>query len=397
MEYQVQAYIDTFHNLFYTSGIWTGLCSLADRGVIDLDFVRPFTRHTLAADQLSVCLTIRAKGAARSLLVAIELRDRPDTFTMDILRRCDVYLKRNYFTPAVEKLPPDLRRKVHPFGLNHACRTPSSRAAIARTAWRQLAVRGLLSPLRTLRWLWQERDEYKQYWFTPGVDHFEQPPDTHVEQAVLFQTRIWEPGGSDPEKTARINDERVAMVRAMRKAFGQRFWGGLVPTALARERYPDLVTANPTRRWKYIAMSKRVLVGIYTRGLHDSLAIKMSEYLAASTCVVSEPLLFRLPEPLVAGKHYLLFQNAEECVERCAELLRSPERARAMREENHRYYLNEVEPAAHMLNCLNRSWCLGQLGAQDTASAERSAPVIDQSLIGGDRSGCNQAEVFQNA
>ena len=98
----------------------------------------------------------------------------------------------------------------------------------------------------------------------------------------------------------------------------------------------------------YLARKKRCLISVYTRGIEHSLAFKLGETLAASQCLVSVPLRYSLPTPLVAGTNYLPFETPDECVAACEELLGSPERARAMRHANHAYYVSEVEPAAHV-------------------------------------------------
>jgi hypothetical protein len=67
---------------------------------------------------------------------------------------------------------------------------------------------------------------------------------------------------------------------------------------------------------------------------------------------VTEPLKYRLPVPLEEGKNYLSFRTPEECVEACERLLGDPQFARQMRDENYRYYLNEVEPSALVYKCL---------------------------------------------
>lgn len=59
-----------------------------------------------------------------------------------------------------------------------------------------------------------------------------------------------------PERAAKIapfglnsplNDERVAMVRALKRAFGDRFAGGLVPTPFALATYPGEVTPHSSK------------------------------------------------------------------------------------------------------------------------------------------------------
>jgi hypothetical protein len=204
----------------------------------------------------------------------------------------------------------------------------------------------------------------REFLFLPDYRIFEQGPDVRVEPLVLFQTRVWEPEESS-EDLAKINEERVAMIRMMRKAFGQRFRGGIVPTPFAREHFPDVLLQESYRRTDYIKMVQRFLIGIYTKGLHHSLAFKLPEYLAASMCLVSDPLRNKLPQPLVSGQHYLQFETADECLAQCEWLLSHPQEAMEMRRQNFAYYRNWIRPPEHLLSCLNRAF---------EASGERGRP-----------------------
>src|SRR4051812_32824231 len=111
-------------------------------------------------------------------------------------------------------------------------------------------------------------------------------------------------------------------------------------------------------------MSKRSLVGVYSRGLHHSLAFKLAEYLAASKCVVSPPFRNELPAPLVEGANYLQFQSVEQCVAQCQRLLRDADLAAAMRRQNRAYFLREVEPASHLRRCLDRAFAANDIDSK---------------------------------
>ena len=98
------------------------------------------------------------------------------------------------------------------------------------------------------------------------------------------------------------------------------------------------------------------MIGIYTRGLHHSLAFKLGEYLASSKCIVTEPLRNELPSPLVPGKNYLEFSTPQECMQRCEQLLDDHDLANQMRRNNWEYYQREVRPDRHVLRCLERAF-----------------------------------------
>ena len=144
-----------------------------------------------------------------------------------------------------------------------------------------------------------------------------------------------------------MNQERIALVKTLRAEFGEQFIGGVVADPFARQLCPDVLADRNIYRSSYLELAKQCIVGVYSRGLHHSLAFKLSEYLAAGLCIVSEPLKHQLPVPLEAGTHYLPFTTHAECVAHCRRLLTDAEEASRMREANQAYYRKWVEPKAH--------------------------------------------------
>jgi hypothetical protein len=369
----VRVYVHPLQDLYHASKVYTGLLGLARLDRIRLRMVRS-DEHGL--DPLVVALGVDAGETDRR--VAVDLSDRSNSFNRDLLGRCDVYFKRSFHRPDVDALPEDLKGRILPFGLNYGCRGHGVTARALRALgpghpWHLLRM-GLLEKERS-------RDYFnglKQFLRLPAIEAYEMPPDEAAEPVVLFQTRLWEPGELSSAEQSEINEGRVALVRALRRAFGGRFWGGLVPTPYALRHFADAVTNRPTGRRAYVTQSRRAMVGVYTRGLHHSLAFKLPEYLASSKAVVADGLRNELPAPLREGVHYLGFRDPSECVEQCARLLDDPDRTASMRRANYRYYRAEVEPVAHLRRCLDRLREEGgptQCRPPDLASCLRTSPL----------------------
>jgi hypothetical protein len=192
------------------------------------------------------------------------------------------------------------------------------------------------------------------YLLTPGPSAFEQDPESAVEPTVAFQTRLWDDHEVAAGEGPLLNHERVTMVRALKEAFGPRFIGGLVPTKLARDRFPNDLTPHSSQYAEYLRIKKRCLISVYTRGVEHSLAFKLGETFAASQCLVSVPLRYELPKPLAPERNYLPFDTPAQCIAACRRLLDDRAFAQQMRLANHDYYLNDVEPAAHLARVLDR-------------------------------------------
>jgi hypothetical protein len=348
---EIVYYLSLEQDLYHASSIYTGLCQLSKHSAVRLKFV--VSRNGYAESAHTVCMQVRFSKSGESRLLAIDLSDHSDFFTIETLRTCDVYLKRSFYGPDVIRLPDELRCKVLPFGFNYACRSSASALRILATLIPSFLGRLAHTPQCGLRGIRTRIGVLEQFLTSPEPRAFERDPAQNVEPTILFQTRVWSPAEAT-DNVHEINEERVALVRLLRKAFGDRFQGGLVPTSYARHCYPDELSKFSSRHSQYITWGKKALIGINTRGLHHSLSFKFPEYFAASKCVISCPLRNELPVPVVEGQHYLAFRTAEECANHCDNILRNSTLAAGFRKEAWEYYQREIQPAAHLHNCLTR-------------------------------------------
>ncbi len=245
----------------------TGLDLLARAGAIDL-------RVAPAAEESPLqWVDYTPPGRAAPLHIAFDLSDHSDLWIKEGLEHCDLYFKRSYYRPHVDALSSPQRAKVISFGLNYSCATRSIKKTVGRV-WMAETTRQLFrSPRRTFGRANRLAGFLRQFLVQPDYRLFEQSPETPVESLILFQTRVWEPEESS-EDLEKVNEERAALVRALRKAFGARFRGGLVPTPFAQQRYPDVLLKEAFRRTEFIRMTKQNLIGVYTRGLHHSTGVQ---------------------------------------------------------------------------------------------------------------------------
>jgi hypothetical protein len=355
MDLEIVCYLSLRQDLWHASLIYTALCDLSNQGTAQVKFEVPRGDQSFDAESLyTVCMQVKFRKSGGNRLLAIDLLDRSDSFEIGPLKKCDVYLKRNYYQPHLLELPSEWRAKVIPFGLNYPCRSLASIQMIATTLVPKFVSNLTHPPWPGLKELRERTNNLWQFLSSPDPRAFERSPEEIAEPTILFQTRVWSPAEIS-ENAHEINGERVALVRALRKAFGSRFQGGLVPTSYASEHYPDEISRHSSKSSQYAKWGRKTLIGVNTEGLHHSLAFKLSEYLAGSKCVVSCPLRNELPAPLIEDQHYLVFRTPEQCVDRCARLLDDRKLAASLREEAWNYYRREVEPAAHLHSCLVRS------------------------------------------
>jgi hypothetical protein len=338
MMLRVEVFVGPAHDLIHTSRVLTGFCALAERGAIALSyhFPRDEANRWLVGDPMVIVFDVHDAGVTR---VAIDLRDG-EGVSYPITERVQWYFKRAYYPVECARLGP-LASRMRPFGLNYGCRSARSAARLLFTVGGAIALTGRVG-----------LDRIRQYLLTPAPEVFEQAPETHVEPLVAFQTRLWAPHEVAPEEAEPLNAERVNLVRALKREFGPRFVGGLVPTTFAQQHYAADLTPHSSKYVEYLAIKKRCLISVYTRGVEHSLAFKLGETFAASQCLVSVPLRYELPQPLEPDRHYLPFDTVEQCVAACHRLLGDARLAAEMRQANHRYYVEQVEPAAHLARVL---------------------------------------------
>ena len=176
---------------------------------------------------------------------------------------------------------------------------------------------------------------------------FEVGPSEPATAQVIFVTRVWEPTHDVADREA-INEQRATIVRMLRSELGSRFLGGIEPSAFATEHFGDCVTTLPTDQLSYLTTLHESAIAVSTRGLFKSNPHKLGEYLAASRAVVTERLHYDIPARIDAAPAAMTFNDPEQCVELCLQLLEDPARVQELRQQAWTYYNREVRPDAAM-------------------------------------------------
>ena len=359
-------------NSDYVSEFYAGLADLHATGVVDLRFgTRPAHRVRPINEQGILWLEVESAGARRPRRVCFDVFDWHEIASMDDLAAADIYFKRSYHAPYIGQLDARLRNKVVPLGLHYAC---SSRNETVLMRFRRMFAlsanclpdnQGSMRPIARLfaspAALFLRKLGYADSEKSPMfMDAFEVHPHEPAERKIFYRTRVYSP--QDAKDTYRlgrleeINDMRVDTIRALKGHFGDRFIGGLRPSPFAKQHYPDCMFPEDRGLRGHLELSKACLINVSTAGLHDSTSWKIPEYMAASRCIVSEPLTYETPVPLIEGIHHLAFRTPNECVRACEELLGDTEMASHMREANFAYYVSNVRPAQLMLTSLQATF-----------------------------------------
>ena len=277
--------------------------------------------------------------------------DMHDSHEIDLaqLSACDLYFKRSLRKG--ESRDEEQSKKVRAWGLNYPVESDAfDRFALFRH-WR--FNRGV----NKLRECWRHLPGARHR--SLSVSRFEGLPEDAPPRALLM-TRLWDPE-DDPtrskEKKAhfvQINEERVNCVRRLRAVLGDRFYGGVANTELARRCYPDAIVpeSGATSKWRYLERVRKHPICITTSGLHGSTGWRMGEYVAMSRAIISEELENEVPGGFHSPTHYLAFTQIAECEDLVVRLFEDAALRRGMMEACHQHYLEQGRPDRIVWNAL---------------------------------------------
>jgi len=366
--FQVEVCPDT--NQTHVLQIYAGLYDLQALGKIRLKLVRHFLSEVRHFKAFTLLIQVKELYSGQVRRICFDMVDSDRIASRDALVKCDVYFKRSFLKSSVDILPLKLKDKVLPYGFYYPCISKNEKNVIKRLLFefsirysesrsnipqlKKIFVQALkiINSRFRLRFL-----DKSLFGFT---DDIEIPPTQPAEQIILLQTRLWSPSEvcatEDLIKLDEMNRLRVNLVRVLKEKFGDRFVGGLIPTDFAKKHYPDHITTLSTNKQQYLKLIKRCLITIASTGLSNSIGSRFPEYLAASRCIISEPLGYEVPAPPDRYRNYIPFNTPQECVEACEFLLRNQRLASEMRWNNWEYYQKHVKPSALIANCLKRAF-----------------------------------------
>lgn len=335
--YRLTVFLHANISVQETSKIFEALQRLEHRGVISYSL-----KNTTCVTRPPCVLLVRAEdGVGRCREFAIDLMDQRDLVDLNTLDSVAIYFKRSFWPEALGEIAAPLRGKIQPFGLNNPSIGLRAAMKILGSRFREGRKPQLLA-----------RDTRQLLAILPFNALDRQKPQ-EAEPLVLYQTRVWEDHDADVHA---INEQRCALVRTLRRRLGDRFIGGIIPTVFARRQYPDVLTTLPFSMRSYSSLLRRASVGVYSEGLHQSIAFKMSEYLASQCCLVADRVGAVLPRPLEEGRHFLKYEDPDSCVDQCERLLADRQLAAEMRRNNWNYYCMQIEPGAQLLSALKRTF-----------------------------------------
>lgn len=166
---------------------------------------------------------------------------------------------------------------------------------------------------------------------------------------VLFLTRLWNPGSSEVEnqETAQdrenVNLTRIAIIRELRRRYGDKAICGLSDDEYSRKVAPDLINKEYTKKQNYLNIMKNAKVVIGSLGLHKSNGWKIGEYMAAGRPIVMEKPYYEIPFA-EKNTNYLEYATHEECINDIEQLLQNDRMRQEIAKNNCKFYSEHLRP-----------------------------------------------------
>ncbi len=353
--------IHTPQELNHSSYIQTGLFELEKMGLVHVKVQLYLKKNkgTLTVDKHGYITktsrphpktsfyTLIDSSSNKKINFATDLYDFAEHFSQAALSNCNFYFKRNFESNYVKSIQGNSMAKIYKLGV-----TFGNHSEYKHDTYKFFL--GLfLSNLK----LNLKRDRYffkrifktykiqKKHWkfinTSRNISRFENF-EKASENSIMFQTRCFL--HENDKDVMQIHQQRYHLIKLLRRNFPDRFFGGFIPSKIAIEKYSDALTNVPTAPEEYLGAMKKAKIVIYTRGLANSPAWKMAEYLSQGKVIIAEPLTTELPVPLTEGKELLYFQNDTELIEKIKMVMEDGSLAARLSKNARIYFEKHVHP-----------------------------------------------------
>lgn len=361
--------IHTPQELNHSSYIQTGLFELEKIGLIrvKVQLYLKKNKGALSVDkQGNITTTSRPhpktsfytlidRPSNKKISFATDLYDFAEHFSKAALMNCDYYFKRNFENELVVTAQKDSKAKIQKLGItfgNHSQFKHGSPKFLLglfvtnlrlNSKWDRYFIKRLMKTYKAQQKHWQFINTSR------NIGRFESY-ESPIEESIMFQTRCFL--HENDEDVKQIHQQRYHLIKLLRHHFPNKFMGGFVPSKVANEKYSDTLTNVPSAPEKYLDAMKKAKIVIYTRGLANSPAWKMAEYLSQAKVIIAEPLTTELPAPLVEGKELLYFNTDDELIKKIEMVLKDQQLAAHLSKNARTYFETQVHPVQNVKRIL---------------------------------------------
>lgn len=353
--------IHTPQELNHSSYIQTGLFELEKMGLVNVEVQLYIKKNkgTVTVDRhdkiaktsrphpKTSFYTLIDSSSNKKISFATDLYDFAEHFSETALNNCDYYFKRNFENTYVNPLKVNSKAQIHKLGITFGCHSEYKHddfkffLGLFLTNFKL----NLKSDRHLFKRILKTYDAQKKHWkfinTSRNISRFEDFGNASTN-SIMFQTRCFL--HEKDEDVKQIHQQRYHLIKLLRQHFPDTFRGGFVPSKVASKNYSDALTDVPTAPENYLDAMKKAKIVVYTRGLANSPAWKMAEYLSQGKVIIAEPLTTELPVPLTEGKELLYFHNDTELIEKIKMVLKDESLAAHLSKNARTYFEKHVHP-----------------------------------------------------
>lgn len=196
----------------------------------------------------------------------------------------------------------------------------------------------------------QITSEIKRLWWggylrsyqRPEISKYEEREET-IPNYIFSASTLWKHDNC----LSGTNPNRATFFRACKAKPAIKFEGGFyLPGNVhpQRELFKDIIMKTPVSQNEYLKKTKQSAFVFNTPAVFNCHGWKLGEYLAMGKAIISTPLYYELPEPLVHGENIHFIQSTDEIAEAIDLLLNNRKYRSKLEKGASRYYEKYVKP-----------------------------------------------------
>ena len=290
---------------------------------------------------------------------AIDTHDDPTKFSFYALEKSEFLFKRNFNKKIIQKLPEKYKNKIRPLGLTFPCKSNFRHSTVK--LYIGVFINISLMYLKFDRFLFFRfklifKDIKKNYSFDLNnrlISYFNNKNNSfeNTKSQVLFQTRCFE-DDSDSD-TKNIHIQRNDIINELKNNIGDKFKGGFIKSSYSNKHFKNNISNINSDNKNYLEEVKRSQIVIYSRGLLESPAWKMAEYLSQGKAIISEKLTTQLSSEIKDKKHLIFFSDIKDCGFIAKKLIKNKKLIYQLSKNARKYYDKNVNPSKNMHRIIN--------------------------------------------
>jgi hypothetical protein len=362
-------------DLVHASYAVTGLIELANRGEIDVEF----RVHDSGSAGVRSPWALRLNIAHRDETwpIAVDCHDLATHLCPAALATCRLYFKSNLNHETYSAAGASGSR-LRPFGPYLPCRPQNDRGlwkrwlghARVKFAHRFIHSHRPMSAVAKVREFLTELNRHKRYLSRKVWTEYESPPRELPAKGplVVFNPSCWDE--AEHPSIRPMNEFRARLIVRLRELFGPRFVGGFRRYGPAWSSYPEAVEDRPISHDEYVRLLAATPLAVYVNGKWGCFSWRLAEELAASRCLVSEPIPNDAGFPLDEGAGIVVRRTPEEIAAEVRRLADDPDAVRALSRRSRQTHIERLRPAVRMRNLLREV----AAASLERAGEDRSRP-----------------------